>query len=39
MLELGWIERMRSGRALRITERGERGLRERFGVMLERPAR
>ena len=30
---------MHSGRALHITERGERGLRERFGVTLERPSR
>ena len=37
LFELGWIERMRAGRAVRLTEPGVRGLSERFGVELERP--
>jgi hypothetical protein len=30
--DLGWIERMREGRAVVITPRGRRGLREVFGL-------
>jgi DNA-binding transcriptional ArsR family regulator len=30
--ELGWIERMRDGRAVRITGKGRSGLRETFGI-------
>jgi DNA-binding transcriptional ArsR family regulator len=36
--ELGWIERMRDTRAVRITTRGDAGLRETFGVALAPPA-
>jgi DNA-binding transcriptional ArsR family regulator len=32
LFELGWIERLRTGRAVRVTDLGRRGLRERFGV-------
>ena len=34
MFELGWIERSRGTRAVRVTESGARGLRETFGVEL-----
>jgi len=30
--ELGWIERMRDGRAVKITGKGRNGLRETFGI-------
>lgn len=38
MFELGWIERVRSGRAVQVTEPGTRGLRECFGVDVARLA-
>jgi DNA-binding transcriptional ArsR family regulator len=38
MFELGWVSRARRGRALRITQEGQTGLREQFGVQLG-PAR
>jgi DNA-binding transcriptional ArsR family regulator len=34
MFELGWIDRARSGRAVRVTDRGRDGLLETFGVAL-----
>lgn len=34
LLEQGWVERLPRSRALRITDAGERGLRERLGVEL-----
>ncbi|HTV38217.1 MAG TPA: helix-turn-helix transcriptional regulator [Xanthobacteraceae bacterium] len=34
--DLGWIERMRDGRALAVTASGRRGLSETFGLSLER---
>ena len=34
MLELGWVSRMRSSRALLLSDRGSEGLRERFGLEL-----
>jgi len=38
MFELGWVSRARRGRALRITQEGQTGLQEQFGVQLG-PAR
>jgi DNA-binding transcriptional ArsR family regulator len=34
MFELGWLQRARSGRAVRVTYAGRRGLRETFGLEL-----
>jgi DNA-binding transcriptional ArsR family regulator len=34
-LDLGWVLRARHGRALRVTDAGQVGLRERFGLELE----
>jgi DNA-binding transcriptional ArsR family regulator len=36
LLALGWLERPERGRAVRLSVTGERGLRERLGVRLER---
>jgi hypothetical protein len=33
-LDLGWVERQRDTRALRITAAGQQGLREMFGVSI-----
>jgi DNA-binding transcriptional ArsR family regulator len=35
LFELGWIERVPASRAVRLTEAGRLGLRERFGLRLE----
>jgi hypothetical protein len=34
LLELGWVTRRRQTRALRVTERGVREFRARFGLQL-----
>ena len=34
-LELGWVERIRNSRALKISAAGENGFRELFGVSLD----
>lgn len=34
LLDLGWLNRSRSGRAMRITRDGEAGLANRFGIVL-----
>ena len=36
---LGWIERLRDSRAVRVTPKGRSGLRAAFGVELDAPAR
>ncbi len=35
LIALGWIERVRDGRALVITVTGTRGLRDKFGILLD----
>jgi hypothetical protein len=35
LFELGWIERVSASRAVRLSEAGRLGLRERFGLRLE----
>ncbi len=35
MLELGWVSRMRSSRALLLSDQGSEGLHERFGLELD----
>jgi DNA-binding transcriptional ArsR family regulator len=39
MFELGWIARAPSSRAVRLSERGQAGLRETFGLQLPAPGR
>jgi hypothetical protein len=34
LLDLGWVERMRATRAVRVTNAGRRALRREFDVML-----
>ncbi|MFZ0041863.1 MAG: winged helix-turn-helix domain-containing protein [Solirubrobacteraceae bacterium] len=34
MFDLGWVDRVRRGRAVRITDAGAAGLREQFGVVI-----
>jgi hypothetical protein len=36
MFELGWLERALRSRAVQITAAGDRGLRDTFGLELER---